>query len=60
MPQHEMSESLAALSPALAWSLLTPAERQLMLDYLAKVLDQNTEQEVQREQEERQLTLMKS
>jgi hypothetical protein len=53
------NESLASLSPSLAWFLLTASEHQLILDYLAKVLEQNTEQEVQQEQEERQLTLVK-
>ena len=51
--------SIAALSPGLAWFLLTATERKLILDYLAKVLPQNTEQEVQQEQKERQLTLVK-
>lgn len=53
------SQSIAALSPGLAWYLLTPAERELILDYLAKVLEPNTDQEVQPEQTERQLVLVK-
>ena len=48
--------SVAVLSPSLAWYLLTPAERQLILDYLAKVL----EKEEKPRQEERQLTLVKA
>ncbi len=47
--------AIAVLSPSLAWYLLTPAERQLVLDYLAKVL----EKEEEPRQEERQLTLVK-
>lgn len=53
------SQSIAALSPGLAWFLLTASERQLILDYLAKVLPENTDQEVRPEQTERQLVLVK-
>lgn len=38
----EMSktQSIASFSPSLAWSLLTEAEQQLIIDYLIKVLCQ--------------------
>ena len=42
------STSLASLSPSLAWSLLTPIEQQLMIDYLIKVLEQEERQEEKR------------
>jgi hypothetical protein len=38
-------ESLASLSPALAWSLLTPEEQCLIVDYLIKVLEKEVKQE---------------
>ena len=37
--------SIASLSPRLAWSLLTPEEQQLILIYLAKVLEQEVKPE---------------
>ncbi len=52
--ERSRRQSLAALSPSLAWYLLTPEERQLILDYLTKVLDKEVKQE------ERQLVLVKS
>lgn len=39
------SESLASLSPSLAWNLLTPEEQRLIIDYLVKVLEKEVEQE---------------
>ena len=57
--ERSQSQSIAALSPSLAWLLLTASERQLVLDYLAKVLPQDTDQEVQQKQKEQKLTLVK-
>ena len=39
------TESIASLSPELAWRLLTQAERQLILDYLATVLEKEVKQD---------------
>jgi len=43
--QRCKSESLASLSPALAWRLLTPEEQRLIIDYLIKVLEKEVKQE---------------
>lgn len=50
--EKSKSESLASLSPGLAWILLTPTEQQLIIDYLIKVLEQEVKQK-----EERKLAL---
>ncbi|MFL5588630.1 MAG: hypothetical protein ACJ797_25070 [Ktedonobacteraceae bacterium] len=52
--EKSRQQSIAALSPSLPWYLLTPEERQLILDYLIKVLEKEVKQE------ERQLVLVKS
>jgi len=52
--EKSRQQSIAALSPSLPWYLLTPEERQLILDYLIKVLEKEVKQE------ERQLVVVKS
>jgi hypothetical protein len=40
--------SIASLSPSLAWSLLTKEERQLLAEYLIKVLEKEMKQKKER------------
>jgi predicted Fe-S protein YdhL (DUF1289 family) len=45
------SQSIASLSPRLAWNLLTPEEQRLLLEYLKKVRERDANEKTHKEQE---------